>query len=178
MNLNNRQQLLGLIAILAVALFAGDRLLFTPLTKLWKERSAQIANLKRSVEQGRQLLDREAAIRQRWESMQTNALPQEVSLAENQVLRAFERWSIDSRIGINGIKPQWKVGADDYATLECRVDAEGALPEITRFLYEIEKDPLGMKLDLVEITARDERGQKLTLALLVSGLQLNPSIFR
>jgi len=106
--------------------------------------------------------------------MRTNALSGEVSVAENQMLRAFDRWSQDSRIGINGIKPQWKRSSDDYATLECRVDASGGLPEITRFLYEIERDTLGLKLEIVEVTARDDRGQQLALALQVSGLQLNP----
>ena len=174
MNLSNRQQLLGVIAILSVALLASDRLLLTPLTRVWKERSVEIAELKRSVEQGAQLLDRDAVIRQRWDQMRTHTLTNATSIAENHVLRAFDRWSQDSRISIHGIKPQWKIN-EDYSTLECRVDAAGGLPEIARFLYEIEKDPLGFKLDFVEITARDERGQQLTLALQVSGLQLNSS---
>ncbi len=174
MNLDNRQQLLGIVAIAAVVLLAGDRLVLTPMIKLWKERSTQIAQLRKSVEQGTHLLERDKVIRERWETMRTNALSGEVSVAENQMLRAFDRWSQDSRIGINGIKPQWKRSSDDYATLECRVDASGGLPEITRFLYEIERDTLGLKLEIVEVTARDDRGQQLALALQVSGLQLNP----
>jgi len=39
------------------------------------------------------------------------------------VLRAFDRWSQDSRISISSIKPQWKQAADDYMTYECRADA-------------------------------------------------------
>jgi hypothetical protein len=130
--------------------------------------------MRKSVEQGTQTLARENVIRERWEHMRTNALSSEISVAENQVFRAFERWSDGSRIAINGIKPQWKRNADEYATLECRVDASGTLAEVTRLLYEMEKDPLALKLDLVEITTRDDRGQQLTLALQVSGLQLNP----
>ena len=172
MTLNNRQQLLGIVAAAAVALLAGDRFVVTPLIRTWKARAAEIAQTRKSVEQGTQLLERDNIIRSRWQEMRTNMLSGEVSVAENQVFRAFERWSQDSRIGINGIRPQWKQAADDYATLECRVDASGSLNEITRFLYEIEKDPLGLKLDVVEITTRDDRGQQLTLALQVSGVQL------
>jgi hypothetical protein len=141
---------------------------------MWKERAAEIAQLKKSVVQGSQLIERDRVIRERWEQMRTNALSRQISVAENQVFRAFERWSQGNRLTINGIKPQWKRNADDFSTLECRVDASGTLAEVTRFLYEIEKDPLGLKMDLVEITTRDERGQQLTLALQVSGLQLNP----
>jgi len=175
MNLNNRQQLLGIVAIAAIVLLAGDHLVVEPLLKLWDARSKEIAQLKKSVTQGARLLDREKVIRERWTHMRTNAVSGEISIAQNQVLTAFDRWSQDSRIGINGITPRWNHSSDDYATLECRVDAFGSLATITRFLYEIEKDPLGLKLDIVEITARDDRGRELNLGLQVSALQLNPN---
>jgi hypothetical protein len=172
MNFSNRQQLLGLAAILAVVLLAGDRLLFTPLARAWKERAAEIARLKKSVTQGSMLLQREKSIRARWDMMRNNTLADEMSVAENQVLQAFDRWSQESRIGVTSVKPQWKRNAEDYATIECRVDAFGSLSALTRFLYDLEKDPLGLKVDVVEITSRDPRGDQLTLGLQVSGLML------
>ncbi len=175
MNKNNRQQLLAIIAIVALALLVGDRLVLTPLTRAWNSRAERITELKRQVNQGGLLLDRQNAIRTRWENMRTNTLPTEVSVAENQVLSAFDRWSRDSRIGISSIKPQWRRNLDQYATLECRVDAFGTLPALTRFLYEVEKSPLGLKVETINITARDDRGEQLALALQVSGLQLNPA---
>jgi len=60
-------------------------------------------------------------------------------------------------------------------TLECRVDAFGNLSALTRFLYDVEKDPLALKVDALEITTRDNDGQQLSLALQVSGLLLTPS---
>jgi Tfp pilus assembly protein PilO len=174
MNPGNRQQLLAIVAISAVALLLGDRLVLTPLVRGWEERSARITQLRRDVEQGRQLIQREQPIRSRWENMRTNTLPSQVSTAESQVLRSFDRWSQDSRISITSIKPQWKTGAEDYVTLECRVDASGTLPTLTRFLYDIEKDPLALKVDSLEITSRGDDGQQLALGLQVSGLLLNP----
>ena len=176
MNLSNRQQLLGIIAIVAVALLVGDRLIFGPLTKAWAERRDQIASLKKSVDQGSRLLDREKAIRERWDHMRTNTLASEKPVAQSQVLNAFDRWSRDSRITVTAVTPHWtSASSDDYATLECRVDASGSLGALTRFLYEIEKDPLALKLDLVEMTTRDDHGRELTLGLQVSGLELNPT---
>jgi Tfp pilus assembly protein PilO len=172
MNMNKRQQLLAIIAIAVVAIWAGDKLIFTPLTQLWKQRGTQIADLRKSVTQGSLLLDRKRAIRARWDIMRTNTLPTENSVAEDQVLKAFDRWSQDSRISVTSIKPQWKHNADDYATLECRVDAFGSLPNITRFLYDVEKDAMALKVDSLEITTRDNDGQQLSLALQVSGLVL------
>jgi hypothetical protein len=54
------------------------------------------------------------------------------------------------------------------------VDATGSLATITRFLYEVERSALPLRVDSIELTSRDEFGQKLTLGLLVSGLRLTP----
>jgi hypothetical protein len=174
MNIRNRQQLLGILAIAAVALWAGDRLLVEPLIQSWKDRSLRLANLKKSVVEGNRLLGREKAIREHWERMRTNTLSSEQPLAEAQMYAAFNRWTEGSRIVVTSVSPRWKLNADDYATYECHVEATGNLPTLTRFLYEVENDPLAVKVDLVELTAQDDRGTQLSLGLQVSGLELNP----
>lgn len=174
MNLTKRQQLLAILAITAVALLVADRLIISPLVKSWKARSEQLAALKKNVTQGRALLERDTALRERWDAMRTNTLPSEVTAAESRVLTGFDRWSRDSRVTITSIRPQWKRATTDYAALECRVDAAGGLGALTRFLYELERDPLGLKVESLELTARDDNGEQLTLGLQVSALLLNP----
>lgn len=174
MSANPRQKFLTIAAVAIVAIWAGDKLVVSPLIQSWKERSARIVELRHSVSQGRLLIERDRSIRGRWEGMRTNTLPNETSVAENQVLKAFARWSQDSSISITSIKPQWKQTSEDYVTLECRADASGNLQALTQFLYNVEKDPLALKVETVEITARDNDGQQLSLALQVSGLLLNP----
>lgn len=173
MPIKNRQQLLVLAAAVGVGLLVGDKLILTPLTASWKERSMRITELTKSVNQGSLIVDREENIRSRWNQMRTNTLPASVSAAENEILQGFERWSQASRISISSIKPQWKRGGDDFMTLECRADAFGSIQALTRFLYDLERDPLALKVEAVEITTRDSDGQQLTLGLQVSGLQLN-----
>jgi Tfp pilus assembly protein PilN len=176
MKTENRQKFLLIAAIAVVSLLVADKIIVGPLVSGWKERTVRIVELKRSIAQGKQILQREDTIRNRWDNMRTNTLPDDVSLAENQVLRAFDNWSRDSRISISGIKPQWKRTSDDYMTLECRADASGNIEALTRFLYNLEKDQLALKVEAVEISSRDNDGQQLTLALQVSGLLLNPLV--
>lgn len=173
MNLQNRQQLLLILAISTLALLAGDRLVLGPLLGFWKDRSADLAQLRKDVNEGAVLVDRETVLRKRWEQMQTHTFTNEASGAENEMLKAFDRWSRDSHISVTSIKPQWRRADEDYLTLDCRVDASGGLDGLTRFLYEIEKDPLALKVDIIEITSRDEHGSQLSLGLQVSGLLLS-----
>jgi hypothetical protein len=175
LNLRNRQQLLTVVALVVVGVWAGDRLVLTPLSHSWTARKARLAELRKSVDEGGRTLRRERSLRDAWDRMRTNALPGEVSVAEDRVLKAFDRWREESRITITSIKPQPKRGADDLPTLEFRVDASGNLATITRFLYEVEKDPLALKVDLVELGTRDNDGALLTLGLQVSGLLYSPA---
>lgn len=174
MNAKNRQQLLTIAAIAAIALLVGDRFILSPLIKSWNDRSTRIVELRKSVSKGAQILDREQTVRTRWNEMSANTLASDNSEAEDQVFKAFDRWAQESRISISSIKPQWKHNSEDYLTLECRVDAAGNLSSLTRFLYNIEKDALALKVDAVEITSRDNNGSQLALGLVVSGLVLTP----
>lgn len=175
MKIENRQRTLVIVAATALALFLSDRLVYSPLVRIWKARAERITSLTQSVDKGTLLLEREQAIRDRWSQMRTNTLPQNASAAENEVLKAFDRWSQESHISITSIKPQWRSSGDDYLTLECRTVGFGSIQALTRFLYELEKDPLALKVEAVEIGARDKNGDQLTLGLQVSGLMLNPT---
>jgi hypothetical protein len=172
--MKNRQQLLAIIAGLAIALFFADRFVITPLTKTWKAHNDKIDELNKPLAQGEILVDRADRIRESWDNMRTNTLPINLSAAENNVLKAFDRWKERSGMTISSIKPQWKRTAEDYMVLECRADGFGTIDSISRFLYEMEKDPLALRVDSVEINARDNNGQQLALGLQVSGLLLTP----
>ncbi len=172
MKIENRQQLLTAVAICAVVLLIADRLVFTPLVNFWNDSSAKVAELSKQVDYGTSLIQREQAIRRRWQEMQKNMLPENTSLAEQQILKAFDTWAHSSRATITAITPQWKHGSDDYVTLECRVDASGDLETLSRFLYDVEKDPMALKLQSLELSSHSDNGQQMTLALQVSGLVL------
>ena len=169
-----RQRLMVIITGVLVALWAGDKLLLTPLTKVWTDRNDRIVRLRKELADGEQLLQREGGIRERWQQMQSNALPSSVSQAESRMLSAFDSWSRDSEITVTSVKPQWKRQEEDHASLECRVDAAGSLSAITRFLYQVEHDPLAMKVDVLELNSRDTTGAQISLGLQVSGLVLKP----
>ena len=174
MNLTKRQQILAILAMAVVGLYVADKLLFTPLTKNWKARSERITKLKDEVRDGNETLKRETALREQWDRMRTNTLTNVKSEAESQMLKAFERWSKDGGVSVSSIRPQWKEAEEDYKTLECRADVGGSISTIAHFLYLVERDPLGVKVDSVELSARNNEGSQLSLVVQVSGLLLNP----
>jgi Tfp pilus assembly protein PilO len=170
--IKNRQQALAVAAIGLVGLFAADKVLFSPLYRAWSARGEQIAKYRKQIDEGQHLIQRERSLRSQWDQWQSNTLPNDTSAAEQQVLKAFDRWAQQSRVSVTSFTPQWKRDSEDYMTLECRVDASGNLQTLSQFLYNIEKDPMALQLESVEITARDKAGQQLALGLQISGLTL------
>ena len=66
-------------------------------------------------------------------------MPADTSLAEQQVLKAFDNWSQDSGATITGITPQWNNDATNYLTLNCRVEASGDLGTLASFFTTLKK---------------------------------------
>jgi Tfp pilus assembly protein PilO len=172
MKIENRQQFLIVLTAIAAALLIGNSVIYEPLAKLWSARSDQIASLRGQVRDGTSLIKNEARLRRRWSDMSANALPASTSLAENQMITAFNAWSRDSGVEIASVMPQWKNDSTNYMTLNCRVEASGTLGALSQFLYQVEKGPMALKPDAVELNAHDATGQQLTLGLQVSGLAL------
>jgi Tfp pilus assembly protein PilO len=173
MKVQNRQQLLLILAIAAVALLLGDWFVWTPLARVWTARAARIAKLRTEIHDGALLQQRSQYIRNRWTDMQGETLLKNPSLAEQQLFKAIDGWAADSGAEISAITPQWKNDQDDYSTLDCRLETAGDINAVNRFLYNLERAPLAVQVESLELAARDNNGQQFTLNVQISGLMLN-----
>jgi hypothetical protein len=169
--IENRQTLLAVIAASAVGVWVADQFIFEPLWHAWSARAGTIRELRAKVLDGKNRIDGERRLRAAWDAIRTNALPDNLSLAEQRVLRSFDTWSQSSDTSIVSIAPQLRQD-DDKSTLECRVEVTGNLASITRFIFEIENASVDLRLSGLELSARDAEGQELTAGLQVSGLIL------
>jgi hypothetical protein len=174
LNIPDRQRWLVIITSACLVLLILEYWVRVPLTNLWRAHSVEIAKLQVAVTNGRGTIARAAQIERRWTDMKDSALPKDPAQAEQDVISAFDRWGRANNIELSSIRPQWKRGTDKYSLLECRVEATGTIPTLSHFLYELERSPLALRVDSIELTSRDESGQKLSLGLIVSGLRLSP----
>lgn len=174
-DLRNRQKILTVAAALVVGLLIGDKVILTPLTNSWKARKDRIEYLDKTLSSGRALMERDQSLRSRWTDMKHNALPMNPSDAEQAVLNAvYNRWAPLSRANVSDYAAQWKAsGDDDYLTYECSVNAVGSMEALTRFLYQLEKDPLAIRIENLDLTgSKDASGRELALTVRFTGLML------
>jgi Tfp pilus assembly protein PilO len=179
MEIKDRQKFLVILTVAGLALLAGNSVILNPLLKGWDDRSKEISSLKLKVAQAKQLISQKTRLERRWQEMQTNTLPSDQTVAGSIMLQAVYRWGQDSGMSIDQFTPQLKTEEDAdtknvITTIDCRTDASGSMRSMLRFLWNVEKDPLGLKVEDMVISSRDNNGQQLSLGLQLSGLVLEP----
>jgi hypothetical protein len=142
--------------------------------QLWNDRATRIEKLEKDVGRGTMLVGREVALAQRWREMQSLGRSRETAVTENEVLSAVNRWALAGTLGVTSLKPRW-VDEDHCRKFEIQVSGSGSLGAISRFLYELESDPQPLKIEDVEIGARDNQGQVLTCDVRFTRLVLEGS---
>lgn len=164
---------IGAGAMLALAILIYW--IIPPAIDSWKDQTDRIATLKKNVTKGDRMLGREDQLRQTWADMVHANLPQEDSAAENLAIKAVARWARDSGVTFNNLAPSWQDSRDTkdpYRVYECRLAATGDQASLSRFIYELETDPLPVALEECEITARDTHGSQLSMTARFSFLHL------
>ena len=52
------------------------------------------------------------------------------------------------------------------------METSGDLGTLSKFLYDLERGSMALRLDSLELTARDKEGQQMTLSTEINGLAL------
>lgn len=172
MRIENRQTLLKVLAGAVVGLFLLDKMVLTPAFNGWREQGEKIADLQQKVHHDQQLLQRDQQLQARWAEMQRTDLAPEISVAESDAFKGIARWATASRVSITSITPTWRTSDDEYDLYEVRAAVTGTQVSIGRFVYEMETDPLPVRLEDCEWTARDAKGQQLNGALRFTFIRL------
>jgi len=148
-----------------------DRMVLNPAIAAWKSQSERLATLRTDVTRGRQLVEREKSLRDRWSEMQRTDLDDDVSVAEDDVYKAIFRWRSTSNVSFTSLTPDPREH-EGYDTVEFRASANGDQAAFGRFLYELETDPLPARVSEFELNARDAKGQQLGLTVKFSFVRI------
>jgi hypothetical protein len=171
MAVKSNERTLMIAAMLCLGLLAGKQLVWKPVKAGWDRRAARITELDTKLFRGERLLESEEKVDREWTAMRAQSLPGSSADAESRVLAAVNRWSGESRMTVTSQRPRWlPTEPEEGGRLEVRVSGNGDMRSISRFLYELERDPLALRLEDVTIQARDERGTALTLDARLTGL--------
>ncbi len=169
---DRRKRLFVIVAMICIGLFIFDKLILGAVVEGWKSRTQRIGDLEKKLQDGERLITHNKAdYEKQWAFMLKNSLPPERSEAEQLIYDAMEQWS---KIGltVTSQRPQWITDRDNNTRIEFRIVATGSIEAIARFLYNVERDPRGLRVQDVEISSRDEAGRNLSMSVLLTGVVL------
>ncbi|MGA1235927.1 MAG: hypothetical protein ACO34E_03605 [Limisphaerales bacterium] len=173
MNVEQRTKFLKIGAVASIGLLVLNAIVIEPALTAWKDQSDRLAKLKKQVTLGRQLLEREPSLRQRWQSMTSTDLAENTAEAENDLFKAVGQWARDGRITFTSLNPQWRTyDLEGYATIECRATATGDQAGIARFLYELENSSQPARIESAELLSTDKNGDKISVSLRFTAVRI------
>jgi hypothetical protein len=175
METKNREKMLLIIVAACIGLWVVQYVLIMPVYHAWTGRQDKIHDLRTKIATGHITLASGPNIESQWNRMRTNTLSVNPTAAESQLYTNFQKWATASLVSLAGQKPEKKDSDDPaYSNEEWHADVTGSMAQIFAFLYSVESSPLGLRVDSVDLSSRDDAGQQLALGLTVSGLILNP----
>lgn len=181
MDVERRKRWLVIGAIVCVGLWLADTFVLTPLTELWKERSARIVELEGEIGKSGGLLDREAFLKSRWKDMKDQALPSRGSDAEQAVFQEVSQWTSDINLSVTSLKPRWtampgtlvKTRSDqEKQMLDIQLEAIGNMEGIVKFVFALESSRLPLRVEDIEVSLPNNNAGRLNLSLRFTGLVL------
>ena len=167
-----RKKLLVTLAVLTIGILVVDQVILGPLGRAWSARAERIGQLRRSIAEGEQLMERKETLTERWKALQEASLPLDRTEAERLVDHAANRWG--DRSGLNFRRTKNWVDQDETHRLYKRTveGAEGDPESVIRLLHAIETDPLPLHAETITITSLGSDGDRIKLDLNLSGLQI------
>lgn len=163
--------IIGVVACLGILLL--DSLVIEPLIRLWSDRSKRINELKIQVNKGTGLMKQEFRIRDRWQQMCRESKSPDLAFTEDDLLNAVSNWASKSSLTVTALKPRRLLDEEFCKKIEIRASTTGQMDAVVKFLYELEIDPQPLKVEDIELSARDDKGLLLNCEVRVTRLVLD-----
>jgi hypothetical protein len=172
--LNKREKMIAYVTGAAIGLFALDYVAIGPLMAHRASLVTGIDAATREQNIADQVIDRGRVMDRRWNEMVQAGLKTDLSATEAQALHALRDWAQESGLGLTSLKPERTERVKQLNQITIRATAQGNLRSVGRFLYHIQTADIPIRVTDMQIAARKEGTDDLTLQLGVSTVAQAP----
>lgn len=174
MALSRRERVIVAGTLAAVALFAFDRLLLTPVLDRREATRLALENARADLEEARVLFERRARLAPRWRAMLDAGLGATLEGAEGRALHAVRDGCREAGLSLTSLRREQTGARDGFGEIVFRASATGSLAAVTRFLWRLESSSLPIRMTELRLSARKEASDDLSLEMRISALHLPP----
>jgi Tfp pilus assembly protein PilO len=172
MVLSRRERYVAIGTIIAVAALVLDRYALTPILDRWNALDAQRLDLLSKVKDGELLVKQKPAAEETWKKRVEQGLKQGDAETKDALLHAVQNWSQDSRVTLTSVGVERAATQARTPEVTINVAAVGPWSAVARFLWDVQSSPLPVRVVQMEVFARREGADDLSLTMRLSGLYL------
>ena len=177
MVLNKRERIIALVTGGVIALLAADRLVLTPLVERSNNVDTDLAAANADLARAEQLFRNAPRMNQRWNQMIAAGMKPEVTESESQALRALYDWAQASGVSLQSLQPdrvERPLPQKEFRQVTLRATGTGSLNAVGKLLWRVQTATIPMRVTSLDLNARKEGTDDLTVTLTVSTLVYAP----
>jgi len=168
--LSTRERYIAAVTLIAVGIFAFDRLALRPL----EARRARLAEERRRIlaelEEARLLFARRRRTEPEWRELLGRGLATDAWEAASAVLHAVRNWSEESGLSLTSVQPEKAGEKGSLRELTFRAAGTGGIEAVAGFLWRLENASIPLRLTELQVGSRKEGADDLSLQVRISAL--------
>ncbi len=173
MILSKREKLIAIVTAVGLAIPMMDRLALRPFQAYRESLKQQAADLEVQVNSAELTLRRRAALQNTWRDILDTGIVSTEGEAERMLLNALQRWSQDSKFALATRRPDQVIREGDLRETVIIATGTGNMRSLARFVFLIETSDLPVRVRDLQLTARRDGVDDLSMQMRVSGIFLH-----
>jgi len=169
---NRRERLLVIIIAALALLFVVDQFVVSPYLTAYESRSDEAANVEQKLQAARVLVNNQTLIEHQWSQLRNTGLHLNESALRLKTQRGLIEWSAAAGVNITTLVSGRTVEEPPFKQLQFVVTGDGSLPAVVALLESIYASPFPLTVHHMDLTSRDDAGQRVNVRLTVSTLCL------
>jgi hypothetical protein len=173
MILSKRERSIAVATVAVVAALLLDRWLVTPYLGQVGRQGQEKRRVLDDIARGRSLIEHRKEMTPEWEALLQAGLPSDAASAEGTVLNVVRSWAEDSGLMLTSLKPERSLRRGKMQELAFQAVCSGTMDAVTRFLWKVETAGMPLKINDLQVVARKEGADDLTLQVRIAALSLS-----
>ncbi len=170
MTLSRRETVIAVIAALAVALLVSQRYIISPLRTGRADLEYQHLQLTHELEESARVFEQQRRMARRWQEMTAGGLASDPSTAEGRILQAVRDWAQQAGLALTSVQPERSRQEDTLGEIIVTASGTGRMSAVSRFLWLAETTALPLRVQEIQLGARTDGEDDLSLQLKLSTL--------
>jgi hypothetical protein len=172
MRLSSRERWILMGAGAALLIYVADTYALGPLIENRDRIDNETADCLLQLDRAASLFNRQRHLKRRWSEVTRNSMKAEPSAAESQLLHALRDWAQDAGLTLSSVKPEQTEEEKLFRKITFRAVGSGSMRAVSKFLWRIETCTIPARILDLQVAARKEGTDDLSIQLGVSTLAL------